>query len=234
MIPDKGYSVVVVAGGQGLRAGGTLPKQFQRIAGEPMLMHTLRAFYAYDYRMRIVLVIPEGYRPLWKTLCDEYRFTVPHTVVHGGDTRFHSVKNGLREISDEETVGIHDGARPFVTPTLIGRCFDASFEQGVGVIPVVDETNSVHVLTETGSRMVDRTRLKIVQTPQVFPAAVLKRAYEVEYDPAFTDDASVVERSGMTVRLVEGEETNVKITTSFDLAVAEYRLAALRNQYLEK
>jgi 2-C-methyl-D-erythritol 4-phosphate cytidylyltransferase len=230
VIPERRYSVVVVAGGQGLRAGGTLPKQFQRIGEKPMLMHTLRAFHVYDYRMRIILVIPEGYRPLWETLCDECRFTVPHVVVHGGETRFHSVRNGLREISDEETVGIHDGARPFVTPSLIGCCFDTSFEQGVGVIPVVDEVNTVRVLTETGSRMVDRTRLKIVQTPQVFPAAMVKRAYEQEYDPTFTDDASVVERSGMTVRLVEGEETNVKITTSFDLAVAEYRLAALRNQ----
>ncbi len=230
MIPERRYSVVVVAGGQGLRAGGTLPKQFQRIGEKPMLMHTLRAFHVYDYRMRIILVIPEGYRPLWETLCDECRFTVPHVVVHGGETRFHSVRNGLREISDEETVGIHDGARPFVTPSLIGCCFDTSFEQGVGVIPVVDEVNTVRVLTETGSQMLDRTRLKIVQTPQVFPAAMVKRAYEQEYDPTFTDDASVVERSGMTVRLVEGEETNVKITTSFDLAVAEYRLAALRNQ----
>ncbi len=228
MIPERRYSVVVVAGGQGLRAGGALPKQFQRIAGEPMLMHALRAFYAYDYRMRIVLVIPEGYCPLWKVLCDECRFTVPHTVVHGGETRFHSVQNGLREISDEETVGIHDGARPFVTPTLIGRCFDTSFEQGVGIIPVVDEVNTVRVLTETGSRMVDRSRLKIVQTPQVFPAEALKRAYEVEYDPTFTDDASVAERSGMTVRLVEGEETNMKITTSFDMAVADHRLTAMQ------
>ncbi|HHU25333.1 MAG TPA: 2-C-methyl-D-erythritol 4-phosphate cytidylyltransferase [Bacteroidales bacterium] len=230
MIPERRYSVVVVAGGQGLRAGGTLPKQFQRIAGEPMLMHTLRAFYAYDYRMRIVLVIPEGYCPLWKRLCDECRFAVPHTVVHGGETRFHSVRNGLQEVSDVETVGIHDGARPFVTSSLIGRCFDTSFEQGVGVIPVVDEVNTVRVLTETGSRMVDRTRLKIVQTPQVFPATALKRAYDVEYDPAFTDDASVAEQSGITVRLVEGEEANVKITTAFDLAVAEYRLAALQKK----
>jgi 2-C-methyl-D-erythritol 4-phosphate cytidylyltransferase len=138
------------------------------------------------------------------------------------------VQNGLRKISDEETVGIHDGARPFVTPTLIGRCFDTSFELGVGIIPVVDEVNTVRVLTETGSRMVDRSRLKIVQTPQVFPAEALKRAYEVEYDPTFTDDASVAERSGMTVRLVEGEETNMKITTSFDLAVAEHQLAAMQ------
>ncbi len=228
MIPERRYSVVVVAGGQGLRAGGSLPKQFQRIAGEPMLMHTLRAFYAYDYLMRIVLVIPEDYCPLWRALCDECRFTVPHTVVHGGETRFHSVQNGLRKISDEETVGIHDGARPFVTPTLIGRCFDTSFELGVGIIPVVDEVNTVRVLTETGSRMVDRSRLKIVQTPQVFPAEALKRAYEVEYDPTFTDDASVAERSGMTVRSVEGEETNMKITTSFDLAVAEHQLAAMQ------
>ncbi len=227
MIPERKYSVVVVAGGKGLRAGGEVPKQFQCIGGEPMLMHTLRAFYTYDYRMRIVLVISEEYRPLWETLCNEYHFVVPHIVINGGGTRFQSVRNGLREISDDETVGIHDGARPFVTPGLIGRCFDASFEQGVGVIPVVDEVNSVRMLTDKGARVVDRDRLKIVQTPQVFPASALKEAYEVEFDPSFTDDASVAERNGMTVLLVTGEETNMKITTSFDMMMAEHMLVAL-------
>ena len=131
-----------------------MPKQFQRIGAEPMLMHTMRAFYAYDYRMRIVLVIPEGYSPLWNTLCNECHFTTPHTVVHGGETRFHSVQNGLRKISDEETVGIHDGARPFVTPTLIGRCFDTSFELGVGIFPVVDEVNARFARVENIRRFV--------------------------------------------------------------------------------
>ena|SRR5690554_603469 len=227
MIPERKFSVVIVAGGKGLRAGGELPKQFHPIGGKPLLMHTLRAFHAYDYRMRIVLVLPLDFRPLWEELCATHRFVVPHCIVTGGETRFLSVQNGLKEISEEETVGIHDGARPFVTPELIGRSFDTAFEQGVGVVPVVDEVNSVRLITETGSRMVDRTRLKIVQTPQVFPAGALKRAYDTEYNTAFTDDASVAEHYGLPIQLIEGEETNIKITTPLDLMVAEQYLVSL-------
>lgn len=227
MIPERKYSVVIVAAGKGLRAGGDLPKQFQPLGGEPMLMHTLRAFHAYDYRLRIVVVLPDEYRPLWEELCTEYRFAIPHVTVAGGETRFHSVQNGLQEISEEETVGIHDGARPLVTPELIGRCFDVSFQQGVGVVPVVDEVNSVRLLTETGSKMVDRKRLKIVQTPQVFPARVLKEAYDTDFDPLFTDDASVAERHGLPIHLVSGEMINIKITTPFDLFVAEQYMFSL-------
>lgn len=227
MIPEQKYCAVIVAGGKGTRAGGEMPKQFQSIAGEPLLMHTLRAFHVYDYRVRIVLVLPQDHVSLWEELKAKHRFTIPHTVIVGGKTRFHSVKNGLDEVSEEETVAIHDGARPLATPELIGRCFDASFQQGVGVIPVVDEVNSVRLLTEEGSRMVDRSRLKVVQTPQVFPAHALKKAYEVDYDSSFTDDASVAERFGLSVRLVEGEETNLKITTSFDLIIAEQFLLRL-------
>lgn len=230
MIPEKRYSVVVVAGGKGLRAGGELPKQFQLVGEEPMLMHTLRAFNNYDYRMRIVLVLPEEYRPLWGELCVACNFSIPHIVINGGDTRFHSVQNGLREISEEETVGIHDGARPFVSSNLIERCFDTSFEQGVGVIPVVDVVNTVRVLTESGSRVIDRNRLKVVQTPQVFPAHMLKKAYEAEFDASFTDDASVAERYGARIHLVDGEESNIKITTPFDMMVAEYLFSVLKQQ----
>lgn len=227
MIPERKYCAVVVAGGKGTRAGGDLPKQFQYIAGEPLLMHTLRAFHEYDYRVRIVLVLPEDHVSLWDELCEKHRFDVPHGVVQGGETRFHSVKNGLKEVSEEETVAIHDGARPLVTTELIGRCFDTAFQQGVGVIPVVDEVNSVRMVTEEGSRSVDRTRLKIVQTPQAFPADVLKRAYKVEFNPSFTDDASVAEQSGIPIRLIEGEEMNLKITTPFDLIIAEQYLLRL-------
>ena len=230
MIPEKKQSVIIVAGGKGLRAGGELPKQFQSIGGEPMLMHTIRAFHDYDYRMRIVVVLPEGTQSLWSQLCEEHRFTVRHTVVTGGETRFHSVKNGLEEIPEEETVGVHDGARPFVTPKLIGRCFDASFENQCGVIPVTDEVNSVRQLTATGSRTLDRKQLKLVQTPQVFPARGLKKAYETGFDPSFTDDASVAEKWGMKIQLREGEETNIKITTPFDMALAEYYYQLMANQ----
>ncbi|SFK88041.1 2-C-methyl-D-erythritol 4-phosphate cytidylyltransferase [Proteiniphilum acetatigenes] len=230
MIPEKKRSVIIVAGGKGLRVGGELPKQFQSIGGEPMLMRTIRAFHDYDYRMRIVVMLPEEAQLLWSQLCEEYRFSIPHTVVPGGETRFHSVKNGLEEISADEIVGVHDGARPFVTPGLIGRCFDTAFENQCGVIPVVDEVNSVRQLTGTGSRMVDRKQLKLVQTPQVFPAEELKKAYETGFDPSFTDDASVAEKWGMRIQLVEGEETNIKITTPFDMALAGYYWQLMANR----
>lgn len=230
MIPEKKQSVIIVAGGKGVRAGGELPKQFQSVGGVPMLMYTIRAFYQFDYRMRIVVVLPEGVEPFWKKLCEEHQFTVPHIVVTGGETRFHSVKNGLAEVSEEETVGIHDAARPFVTTDLIRRCFDASFENHCAVIPVIDEVNSVRQLTETGSRVVDRKQLKLVQTPQVFPASQLKRAYETDFDASFTDDASVAEKGGMKIQLVEGEETNIKITTPFDMVLAEYYCQWMANR----
>lgn len=229
MIPERKYSVVIVAGGKGYRAGCELPKQFLIIGDKPMLMHTIQAFHNYDYRVSIIVVLPEGYKPLWDQLCKEYNFTVSHTIVNGGETRFHSVKNGLNEVSEEETVCIHDAARPFVTSNLIGRCFDESFNNHCGVIPVVDEVNSVRKLTDSGSVIVDRHRLKLVQTPQAFPAEILKDAYNRKYESIFTDDASVAEKNGIKIMMVEGEDTNIKITTTFDVELAEFYF-----QYLSK
>src|SRR5690554_5783962 len=220
MIPEKKLSVIIVAGGRGARAGGELPKQFRSVGGKPMLMRTLEAFYDYDSKLRIVVVLPEGFESYWKQLCEKHQFTLPHRLTQGGETRFHSVKNGLELIPEEETVGVHDAARPFVTGELIGRCFDAAFTHHCGVIPVVEEVNSVRQLTDKGSRMLDRKLLRVVQTPQVFPAAALKKAYMTDYDPSFTDDASVAEKSGVHIMLVEGEESNIKITTPFDFIVA--------------
>ena len=135
----------------------------------------------------------------------------------------------MQEVSEEETVCIHDAARPFVTTNLIGRCFDESFKSGYGVIPVVDEVNSVRKLTDSGSIIIDRQLLKIVQTPQAFQGGMLKNAYDTEYDSSFTDDASVAEKSGVVIKLVEGEKSNIKITTSFDIKLAEFYF-----QYLSK
>ncbi len=227
MIPEKKYSVIIVAGGKGLRAGGSLPKQFSPIGGKPMLMHTIRAFYNYDYRIKIVVVLPEDFIDLWNELCIQHSFDVQHTVVAGGDTRFHSVKNGLKEISDIDTVGVHDGARPFVSSEVIGRCFEESFQKGIAVIPVVALSDSVRMLTGSDSKIVDRSRLKIIQTPQVFPASMLKRAYETDYNIIFTDDASVVEVNGESIHLVEGDSVNIKITTPFDLVLAEFYFSKL-------
>jgi len=192
-------STIIVAGGKGLRAGGDLPKQFQPIGGIPMLMHTIQAFHRYNSQMKIVVVLPDEFQLLWEELCRLHDFIVPHKMVNGGETRFHSVKNGLVEIADEEIVGVHDAARPFVGTDLIARCFESAELHDCGVIPVVEEVNSVRLLTENGSRILDRQLLRVIQTPQVFPAGRLKRAYETVFDPAFTDDASVAEKSGVHI-----------------------------------
>jgi len=222
MIPEQHFSVVIVAGGKGLRAGGEIPKQFQPIGGKPILMRTAEAFYNFDYRMRIVVVLPDEFRDLWYELCEKHDFKIQHTIVSGGETRFHSVKNGLSEISEDEIVGIHDAARPFVSKEVIERCYREAFDFRCGIIPVIEEKNSVRILTGYESKPFDRIRIRVVQTPQVFPADLLKNAYETPYREEFTDDASVAEDDGIQIKLVEGDEKNIKITTSFDLKLADF------------
>lgn len=222
MIPEQHFSVVIVAGGKGLRAGGEIPKQFQPIGGKPILMRTAEAFYNFDYRMRIVIVLPEEFRFFWEELCEKHGFRIPHSIVSGGETRFHSVKNGLEEIQKDEIVGIHDAARPFIPKEVIGRCYQEAFDFRCGVIPVIEEKNSVRILTAYESKALDRKKIRVVQTPQVFPADLLKNAYETPYREEFTDDASVAEYSGIQIKLVKGDERNIKITTPLDLKFADY------------
>ena len=229
MISNKKISAVIVAGGKGYRVGGELPKQFMSIGGKPMLMHTIQAFYSYNKDTRIIIVLPQEFVSLWQNLCDEHHFLINHSVVIGGETRFHSVKNGLDEVPTDDIVAIHDGARPFVSPQLIEMCFNESFENQCGVIPVVDEINSVRKLTDNGSEIIDRSKLKLVQTPQVFPAQLIKNAYEVDFDSSYTDDSSVAEKHGVNIKLVTGEYTNIKITTSYDILMAEFLV-----EYLSK
>ena len=230
MTTNQQQSIIIVAGGKGLRAGGDFPKQFQVLGIEPMLMHTIQAFYDYNPQIDMVLVLPDGFETYWRGLCEAHRFYKPYKIVAGGETRFHSVKNGLAEIADTQIVGVHDAARPFVTSSLIGRCFDAALAQQCGIIPVIDEVNSMRILTEDGSRIIDRQLLKIVQTPQVFPASALKKAYEVDFDPTFTDDASVFEQSGGNIQFVQGDEINIKITTAFDFFIGEQYLRKLHTK----
>lgn len=222
MIPEQHFSVIIVAGGKGSRVGGDIPKQFHPIGGKPMLMRTIEAFYNFDYRMRIVIVLPEQFRDFWNELCEKHKFDITHTIVNGGETRFHSVKNGLSEISEDEIVGIHDAARPFVSKEVIGRCYREAFDFRCGIIPVIEEKNSVRILTGYESKPFDRDRIRLVQTPQVFPADLLKNAYETPYREEFTDDASVAEDDGIQIKLVEGDEKNIKITTPFDLELADF------------
>ena len=212
------HTVLIVAGGKGLRMGSDLPKQFLPIGGKPVLMHTIEAFHHFDRTMKIILVLPQEQQTYWQELCAKHSFVIEHTVVAGGETRFHSVKNGLACVNSG-LVGVHDGVRPFVSPEVIKRCYElAAIKKAV--IPVIDVVETVRHITETGSETVSRNDYKLVQTPQVFDAELLKQAYAQEYTPFFTDDASVVEAMGVSVCLAEGNRENIKITTPFDLKIS--------------
>lgn len=212
-------TALIVAGGKGLRMGSDLPKQFLPVGGKPVLMRTLEAFYQFDAAMHLILVLPKEQQAYWRQLCSDYQFVINHRIVDGGETRFHSVKNGLAFVSGSGLVGVHDGVRPFVSQEVIGRCYDMA-EVRKAVIPVVDIVETVRRLTAEGSETVNRNDYKLVQTPQVFDAGLLKQAYAQAFTPLFTDDASVVEAMGVPVCLVEGNRENIKITTPFDLKVA--------------
>ena len=212
--------IIIVAGGKGLRMGGDIPKQFLPVCEKPVLMRTLEAFHAYDSSIHIILVLPISQQAYWKELCVEYGFGLAHDIANGGETRFHSVMNGLAMVEGDGLVGVHDGVRPFVSQEVIARCYEeASVKKAV--IPVIGVVETVRHLTEEGSETVPRDRYKLVQTPQVFDAVLLRRAYCQEYTDWFTDDASVVEALGEKVHLVDGNRENIKLTTPFDLKLAE-------------
>ena len=212
--------IIIVAGGKGLRMGGDIPKQFLPVCGKPVLMRTLEAFHAYDSSMHLILVLPLSQQDYWKKLCKEYQFELLHDVANGGETRFHSVMNGLALVEGEGLVGVHDGVRPFVSQEVIARCYEEAKEKKA-VIPVIGVVETVRHLMEEGSETVPRDQYKLVQTPQVFDVTLLRRAYQQTYTDFFTDDASVVEALGEKVHLVEGNRENIKLTTPFDLKLAE-------------
>ena len=212
--------VIIVAGGRGLRMGSELPKQFLLLGGKPVLMHTIEAFYRYDADIQVVLVLPRDHQDYWKSLCSSYHFEIPHRIVDGGETRFHSVRNGLQVIGGTGLVGVHDGVRPFVSKEVIERCY-LEAEQKQAVIPVVEVVETVRHLQGDESSTVPRYEYRLVQTPQVFSVPLLKKAYLQPYSPSFTDDASVVESFGEKVFLTEGNRENIKITTPFDLIIGK-------------
>lgn len=214
-------AVIIVAGGKGLRMGGDIPKQFLPVGGKPILMRTIDRFLQYDPSMQVVLVLPESQQDYWRSLCGQYHFAQPYTLANGGEARFHSVKNGLAKVSPEATlIGVHDGVRPFVSlPTIQATYREAAHTEAV--VPVVDVVETVRHQVDDKSVTVPRVEYKLVQTPQVFSAELLRKAYEQPYTEFFTDDASVVERFGHAVTLVPGNRENIKITTPFDLTIAE-------------
>lgn len=211
--------VIIVAGGKGLRMGGEIPKQFLPIGGIPVLMRTMMRFREYSDDLNIILVLPKAQQEYWRELCEKHNFTIEYQLADGGETRFHSVQNGLALVPDDAqgVVGVHDGVRPFVTVEVIHSCYETARSQKAA-IPV---TPVVETLRQMGKGNVYRADYRLVQTPQTFDIQLLKAANRQPYTETFTDDASVVEAYGHPVAMVDGNRENIKITTPFDLKIAE-------------
>lgn len=212
--------VVIVAGGQGVRMGADRPKQFLEIGGKPILRHTIERFLAFDPSFEVIVVLPSAQKDWWRDYCRQSGFLERYSIVSGGITRFHSVQNALQYVVGQGLVAVHDGVRPLVSRPLLERIFAAA-EEAPAVIPAVPVVESVRRVEEDASVPVNRDGLVLVQTPQVFAADVLKKAYDQPFSPSFTDDASVVEASGVRVHVVPGDRMNLKITTPEDLQFAE-------------
>jgi 2-C-methyl-D-erythritol 4-phosphate cytidylyltransferase len=214
--------VIIVAGGKGLRMGSDIPKQFLPIGGKPVLMRTLERFRTYSDDLQIILVLPEAQQDYWRQLCEKYHFDVEYQLANGGQTRFHSVQNGLALVPDnaEGVVGVHDGVRPFPSIEVIRNCYETAREKKA-VIPVIPVVETVRHLENEGSVTVPRSDYRLVQTPQTFDIQLLKAANHQPYNDGFTDDASVVESYGHAITLVEGNRENIKITTPYDMKIAE-------------
>lgn len=228
---------LIVAGGKGERMKTSIPKQFIELQGKPVLMHTMNVFFRYDPALSFFVVLPTEQIDLWKLLCQQHHFDMPHQIVSGGETRFHSVKKGIEAISHQLQknkkitnkknfilVAIHDGVRPFVSTDTIDRCFEEAEKEG-NAIPAVELTDSIRKVSLQGNEAEERRNYRLIQTPQVFEFPLLQKAYQQQYSPFFTDDASVVEAMGVNIHLVEGNYENIKITTSFDLELAEFLLS---------
>ncbi len=210
---------VIVAGGSGKRMGAELPKQYLEIAGRPVLMHTLERFKSFSDSIEIITVLPENQLRFWGDLQKKYSFNIPHTLVKGGKARFFSVRNGLKFVDAPGLVAIHDGVRPFVSIDTIKRCFETAERLG-NAIPVIPPSDALRMVSDQGSMPVNRILVRQVQTPQVFHSELIKKAYEQDYLPEFTDDATVLEKTGVKINLVDGNRENIKITTPEDLIIS--------------
>lgn len=216
---NKEYALIV-AGGKGTRIKTKLPKQFLELKGKPILLHTIEAFYRYSEKIEIVLVLPEDDFEIWEAICKKFSFNKPIVLQKGGETRFQSVKNGLSKIEGPGLVAIHDGVRPLVSEDIIGASFHlaAVHKSAVAAVRLKD---SIRMTDQDNTKAVDRSRFRLIQTPQTFDIALIKQAYEMKEDASLTDDASVAERSGHVISLFEGSYENIKITTPEDLIIAE-------------
>ena len=212
--------IIIVAGGSGSRMGSATPKQFLELLGLPILMHTLKKFQQSISDREIILALPEKEQSTWQSLCEKYHFDVPHQIVNGGESRFHSVQNALQKVKEKSIVAIHDGVRPLVSETVINNCIQSAEKFGVA-IPTLPMQDSIRKISDNRSQIADRSQFVLVQTPQCFQSEVILTAYQQEYQNSFTDDASVVEQLGHKIYLVEGNKENIKITTPEDLKMVE-------------
>jgi 2-C-methyl-D-erythritol 4-phosphate cytidylyltransferase len=214
---------LIVAAGKGSRMNSDIPKQFLILKNKPVLYYSIKAFLDAYEDIEIILVLPEEHIAKGQEIIDGYFDISKFKITSGGRTRFHSVQKGLSLVNDEAIIFVHDGVRCFLTKDLIIRCFDAALESGTAV-PAIDSPDSVRMITKSGNKIVDRTKIKLVQTPQTFHSKILLPAFAIDYKDQFTDEASVVEAFGLKINLVEGEKNNIKITTPEDLELAKVLL----------
>lgn len=218
-------TIIITAGGIGKRMGGKLPKQFLELQGKPVLFHTISCFHTFDSSAQILISLPSDWQQYWIEICEKYQFSVPHVVVLGGKERFHSIQNALLE-AQGKWIAVHDGVRPFPSQATIANCFKMAEQKG-NAIPVIAVKESIRKLNGDQSTALIRSEYRLVQTPQVFEADLLRKAYKQPYHEEITDDSSLVEALGETIYLVDGNEENIKITNPSDLIFAE---AILQNQ----
>lgn len=215
----KEYALIV-AGGKGTRMKTSVPKQFIELLGLPILMHTINAFYRYDAAITVILVLPEDDFDSWSELCEKYHFTEPVVLQKGGDSRFQSVRNGLKKIEGEGLVAIHDGVRPLISEDIIGASFRlAAVHQSA--VAAVRLKESIRMTDQDSTKAMDRSHFRLIQTPQTFLVSLIRQAYEGKESASLTDDASVAEQAGHVISLFEGSYENIKITTPEDLVIAE-------------
>jgi len=213
-------SVIIVAGGFGSRMHSNTPKQFLNVNGSPLLFYTIRCFDSFIKGIPIILVLPEPYIDYWKSIIKKNNFNYTHLITSGGETRFQSVKNGLKLISEPGLIAIHDGVRPLVSKETLQRVFTKAEKEG-NAIPAIPINESIRKIAAENTEQVNREHYRLIQTPQCFHSDIIRRAYEQQYREEFTDDASVVEAMGTKIYLVEGNPENIKITRPVDLKIAE-------------
>ncbi len=218
----KRYAIIV-AGGKGVRMGNDIPKQFLLLNNKPILMRSLEAFHSFDAAIECVIVLPKAQIEYWFSLCKQYGCTIPHIVVEGGSERFLSVRNGLQAISDDGVVAVHDGVRPLLTETMLREGFETAEKFG-SAIPYVDSVDSLRIINGDQTQTLNRNQIKRIQTPQIFNARKLRSIMNVDYQPQFTDEATVWELAGEKLHFYKGDTKNIKITTPDDLRMAEVLL----------